>query len=83
MGKLETQDRILYFGSGDARAARKGKWKYHLTDQRAWQQPLIEAPMLFDLETDPGETKNLINEFPDVAEQMNRVLLGYRAQIEH
>ena len=59
--------RTLFFGSGDARSARRGKWKYHLTADPSWRQNYKPERMLFDLEQDPGETNNVIARFPEVA----------------
>lgn len=73
-GHVRAQERILYFGSGDVRAARNGKWKYHLTGQPSWRRDIIPEPMLFDLANDPGESENLINQYPLIAEELHSAI---------
>ena len=57
-----------------------GKWKYiRDIDTMAWHIPLdkhwksensLEAPWLYNLELDPGESYNLRREHPDILEAM-------------
>jgi len=43
---------------------------------------LREASMeLYDRQTDPGETNNIFNEHPDVAEMLNRQLQDRLAEL--
>ena len=68
-------------------AIRRGKWK--LLEARGsggWSYPNEEVAaeaklpdrQLFDLETDPRETTNLIHAHPDVADEMQALLDQYR-----
>lgn len=50
----------------------KGRWKYI-----SEEEPLRRR-YLFDLESDPGETANLLGEHPDVAEELQAILAAYR-----
>ena len=45
---------LLHYGWSDLRAVRDGRWKYILAPR----------PELYDLETDPGELKNLVDADP-------------------
>lgn len=83
LGRIDEQDRTLLFGSGDARAARKGKWKYHLTGQRSWEREITPDPMLFDLENDPGETRNLIQSHPDIGNDLHQAIHTFQKTVEH
>lgn len=58
---------LLHFGWSDLRSLREGRWKY------------IQAPRpeLYDLQADPGETRNLAVEQASRAEAL-RVALGRR-----
>jgi arylsulfatase A-like enzyme len=58
--------RSLYFRFWDQAAMRRGKWKYiYVGDGRRY---------LFDLESDQHEQKNLIDESPELAEQLHQDL---------
>ncbi|MGB0371418.1 MAG: sulfatase family protein [Opitutales bacterium] len=56
----------------DRYAVRQGKWKYHRKE--IFKVPptsrLTDGPSLYDLEADIGETTNLIEDYPDVAERL-------------
>ena len=59
-------------------AVRKGKWKYIQKGVPGWakKKKNFKAPgaELYDLESDPGEQKNLIKDFPEVAQDMKKIL---------
>ena len=57
----------IHFGYAPLRSLRGRQWKY------------IEAPRaeLYDLDEDPGETRNVIGANPRIAEGMRHVLAGY------
>lgn len=71
--------KVLYYYNGtNLQAIRKGKWKLHLPrtadEQPFWHKTTIgtriltelDAPMLFNLELDRGETRDLANQHPEV-----------------
>jgi len=62
---------LLHFGWSDLRAVREGRWKY------------IQAPRpeLYDLQADPGELRNLVDEQPSRAETL-RAALGRFLDVE-
>ena len=76
---------ILYAYTGkDLQTVRKGKWKLHLprnpdgvpfySGQR-WGRGTIDdlkTPMLFDLEQDVGEQKNVAERYPEIVEELLR-----------
>lgn len=47
-------------------AIRKGQWKF-----------ILESPQLYDLAKDPGETKDLMDDFPEKANEMEVLLKTY------
>lgn len=67
-------------------AVRQGKWKYTpqlgsggFTQPKSIEPGPGEAPgTLYDLENDPGETKNLHKEFPDVVKELGKILKSAR-----
>ncbi len=50
-------------------AIRRGNWKY-----------IDGNPQLYDLSKDPGETNNIVDKFPEVAQEMKELLAKYRKQ---
>lgn len=73
-------DRPFFFYKGDQlQAVRYGKWKYKIPDlpdekqknqkDFSWDD-FNKTPLLFNLEKDPGETSNLLKQFPEIAERM-------------
>jgi choline-sulfatase len=61
---------LLHYGWSDLRALRDGRWKY------------IQAPRpeLYDLDADPGETRDLAAEMPARAEALRNGLAAYLAR---
>ena len=71
---------VVMSGNGDL-AIRQGQWKYipDLAVADGWssaaKKPNQPAkPALFDLSTDKGETKNLLQEKPEIAKRMAELL---------
>ncbi len=76
----------LVMHSSDGRfAIRRGNWKLVLwPGSGGWAYPRTEEEMkglprfqLFDLEKDPSEKNNLINDHPDKAELLKELLIDY------
>lgn len=66
---------LLYYDFGIPQAFRSGKWKvkraYEGFEGRTWKKAVAPHPVaLFDLEEDPGETKNLADSNPEKLTQM-------------
>lgn len=69
-------------------AVRDGKWKLH-APQRGYYPRLLEPLMrvglfhhgelLFDLESDPGETRNVIADHPEVAQRLRLLMTEFEA----
>ncbi len=76
----EWLDRTLYshrgrWGGGGRGKKTRALAKYYGASVRTQRWRLVyemdsEGPWLSDISADPGETKNLVNEYPDVAEQL-------------
>lgn len=69
-------------GSAGNFGYREGKWKlinYRSKNARNVELRLVNTPvnslMLFDLEADPGETRDVSGEFPDVTKRMHEALM--------
>jgi arylsulfatase A-like enzyme len=71
---------FIYFRpDGDVGAYRNGRWKLKLPMERRentrWRHGMPAHPLaLFDLAADPGESKNLVDEHPDVVKRLQEEL---------
>lgn len=64
---------LLYFGRGnEAYALRRGPWKLHWRiysqtgNDYGYGEVSLESPLLFHLENDPSESKNVANQNPEI-----------------
>ena len=87
-------DAFYYYGRNDLQAIRSGPWKMHFPHKsRAGTGPTpshgIPVPYhypeiglsLFNLETDIGETTNLIYQHPDIVKRLNDLANRMRADL--
>ena len=72
---------------GQLAAVRSGKWKFHIVappQRRRRGQPAqrpLKPPLLYDLSSDIGETKNVAAEHPDVVERLTALLKDFDAEL--
>ncbi len=66
-------DAFFYHRNTTLQAVRSGKWKLHTNKGRPTQ--------LYDLETDIGETNNVIKSHPEVVKKLNRQLKDFAKDI--
>ena len=76
-GEDLNRDRLFWHfaslsGEGGKSAVRMGRYKYH-----EFKNGTME---LYDLQTDLGETTNLLTRLPDQAERMRRILRAWRKE---
>ncbi len=64
------KERTLFWESGGQRAVRRGDWKLYV--------PQKGQPQLYDLAADPGETKDLATDKPELARQLLALHDGWR-----
>ncbi|WP_158971147.1 sulfatase [Paraglaciecola sp. L3A3] len=71
----------LVWDTGHEIAVRKGKWKYHAVydDFYAVKQmvELTKGEFLYDIDADPTESKNLIDQYPEIVESLRQVHLQW------
>jgi arylsulfatase A len=65
-----------YFMIYTGQSVRSGDWKYHkkqiFTVNKEIQKD--QSPALYNLKEDVGETKNLVNEYPEIAQKLAQAL---------
>jgi arylsulfatase A-like enzyme len=68
----------LFWDTQAEQAVRKGKWKLLITQKTPNEKlqitPTPKGTFLFNLETDPGETTNLIKQHPELTEDLRQAL---------
>lgn len=79
-GTASVPDRSLFFGSRELTAMRSGSWKVVLPQQPKFVQIEGESPMLFNMEDDPGETRELSAEHPEVLAKLLAELAEIKAE---
>ena len=88
---------IFFYHYDLLEGVRAGKWKYYRSINRyTWPIPLDTAalpdrlgknqlgersPLLYDLESDPGESYNVINTWPDVAQRLQAMMEKWETQV--
>ena len=94
--KADPDRSFRYYFINTLQAVRQGKWKLHLPRPAnpAWLGPFsrnahihpkdwaaIETPFLINLETDPGESKDVSSQHPEVVKQLLTLAEEARADI--
>ncbi|MFW5861995.1 MAG: sulfatase [Spirochaetota bacterium] len=91
-------DALYFFHYDRLEGIRSGRWKYFDKMNRyVWPIPLDAAsipnslgaeqmgnrwPLLYDIQRDPGESYNVINTHPDVAENLKKKLDEFRSEMK-
>ncbi len=81
--KQSPHETFYFYHNQSLEAVRVGKWKYiPRINTGVWPMPLdkvwgsagsAQAPWLYDLETDPQESYNLKDDYPDVIKQLDTI----------
>ena len=80
--KEAPEHEYLFWEMEDQTAVRKGKYKLVLNGRLEESVQPVEKVFLSDLEKDPGETRNLAAELPDVCEELTEAALKWRENAE-
>tara|TARA_R110002096_G_scaffold16106_59_gene55391 strand:- start:4072 stop:5559 length:1488 start_codon:yes stop_codon:yes gene_type:complete len=82
-------ERVLHWDLGFQWSVRSGKWKLMKTiDEKASQRisnteqiDIRSGIHLYNLEDDPGETRNLADQSPEIVERLTRLHVDWRAEV--
>lgn len=80
---------FFYYNCENLQAIRKGDWKIHLprSPQQIpfWQGgkgiTTLDEPLLYDLKSDPGESKNVADEHPEIVTELTKLAEQTREQL--
>lgn len=86
---------FCFYHHGELEGIRVGKWKYIRTiNHYVWPMPVNKKlgkfisytngpePLLFNLEKDPGEAYNVLNKYPEKAEELAGVMARWEKKME-
>ncbi|MBI5771543.1 MAG: sulfatase [Verrucomicrobia bacterium] len=79
------RDAYLYYRGTRLFAARLGPWKAHFLTQTGYGVPNPEThtpPLLFNVQSDPGENRNVAADHPDVLAQIAAAVEKHRAKLQ-
>ena len=77
-GRAPKLERDLFWRQREQKAIRSGKWKLVLNARGGGDG---EARGLFDLESDLSESKNLAGDHPDIADELEKKLAAWEADV--
>lgn len=85
-GETWSGERTIFFWNGDAlRAMRKGPWKLHVEVTDAETPPAEttrpEQPLLFNVESDPGEKYNVAALYPEVVADLQQLFDDHASSV--
>ena len=72
-GAESPHEYFWHYRIGNLEAVRKGKWKLHFARGAVFGDAEREDPELYDLDADIGEEHNVIDQHPDVVEDLMAV----------
>ncbi len=78
---LEDEPIFYYATNGMVEAVRLGKWKLHVAKSRGFPRDQTFSPSLFNLEEDITETQNLAEQYPEIVNQLEELILGFDQQL--
>lgn len=73
-------ERPIFLGGRRLLAVRRGRWKY-IARTSLWNRADLQQNLLFDLQEDLGETRNLADTHPDIAAELRALLDAKSADV--
>lgn len=78
-GAKSPTEAFPYYREDRLEALRSGNWKLHVA-RPEWEDP-SQAPLLFDLATDPGETQDVAADHPEEVDRLLKLVKRFRARL--
>ena len=78
----ETAHDDMFWEMEEQTAVRRGRYKLVLNGRLEESQPPRSPVFLADLDNDPGETRNLADEMPELCRELTEAALAWRSGIE-
>jgi arylsulfatase A-like enzyme len=77
-----TRQGVVHHDFNGQFAIRKGKWKLlaKATEGIGIRKKVNNVPHLYDIQRDPGETKNVANQHPEVVKELTALLEKYKRE---
>ncbi len=78
------REALFYYRGYNLMAVRVGPWKLHLKTQTGYGQPKPEVhnpPLLYHLEEDPGESRNVAKDNPEVIQSIQKVIEQHQKEM--
>ena len=76
---------FFFYRGAQLFAARRGSWKAHYFTQPGYGTPKPEPhdpPLLFDVQSDPGESFNVASQHPEVLANLAAAVAKHRAALQ-
>ncbi|MEW6236584.1 MAG: sulfatase-like hydrolase/transferase [Candidatus Omnitrophota bacterium] len=70
--KAKSPHEEIFWGLGEQRAVRAGDWKLLLNGKLDFEEKSESPVLLYNLKDDPGETKDLKEQHPDLVEKLKQ-----------
>ncbi len=70
---------LFYYRDETVQAVRVGAWKLHVARHGWWDRTRPIAPELYDLESDPGESRDLAAEYPQRVRALEKRIEAWEA----
>jgi len=83
-GSSSGRNEFFYYRGTQLMAARVGPWKAHFMTQDGYGQPQPtqhEPPLLFNLDADPGEQRDVAKDHAAVIEQIRQAVAAHRSNL--
>jgi uncharacterized sulfatase len=83
-GSASPHEALYFYKGRELQSMRMGKFKYRRRGMgyTTASFPLVQGPMLFNLEDDPDESYNVMDKFPDVAKKMDAMMRDWEAAMK-
>ncbi|MEM9281289.1 MAG: sulfatase [Verrucomicrobiota bacterium] len=77
------REEIFYYGANTEliNGIRVGDWKYQLWGEHPRQRKQDQPPKLYNVSKDIGETNNVIDQYPEIAEKLRKRMEAFDASV--